>query len=166
MVCLGILWNSMQNYLDEVFDDISCYGEIIDYFTMNLGDDYEKFVRDIYSCDSIASWKVDKKIETMFKCTDSRKVTIVFINMEMSKQEYHIFKKRMVYVNLENMKINIREKYSQIVNPYFFDNVFHVSDDENEFNQDYDIVNRYKDEYLVKEEKSKIKKNIKKGNNK
>lgn len=143
MICLGILWNSMREHLSEVLTDISSYGEIEDAFSMDLGQNYEKFVRDIYSQDEIAEWKVDKKIETMFHCSDNRKITIVILNMKNSKMVYHEYKKRNVFANLENMKTEIRKKYSQLVECYFFDNIFHVTDDEREYIADMGVVNEY-----------------------
>lgn len=100
MVCLGILWNSMQEHLENVVEDVEKYGNVLDIFSLNLGDEYEKFVREIYSQDEIAAWKVDKKIETMFQCSEERKVTILLIDIETSKMEYHPLKKRYVFVNL------------------------------------------------------------------
>ena len=143
MVCLGILWNSTDKITIDVLKDISSYGEISDVFSMNLGDEYENFVRDIYKQDEIAEWKVDKKIETMFKCSDARKVTVVTINIETSEIAYHSLKKRNVFVNLENMKTEIRKKYSQLVDYYFFDNIFHVTDDNKEYISDLMVVKNY-----------------------
>ena len=143
MICLGILWNGMQEHLDDVMKDISLHGKVIKSFSMNLGYDYETFVRDIYSQDEIAEWKVDKKVETMFECSDIRSVTIVFIDIETAEIQYHPYKKRKVFVSLENMKTSIRTKYSQIVTHYFFDNVFHVTDNEVEYEADLKIVSEY-----------------------
>jgi len=136
MVCLGILWNGMQEFNEEALIDISNYGDIIEAFSIDLQDDYESFVRDIYAQDSIADWKINKKLETMFNCSDSRTITIVIVNVKTEKKEYHELKKRMVFTNLENMKVQIRGKYKELVNPYFFDNVFHCTDDEEEFKND------------------------------
>ena len=143
MVCLGILWNSMQEHLEDAVEDISSYGEILSLFSLDLGNNYENFVRDIYAQDDIAEWKVDRKVETMFECSDSREVTIVFINIETSEIKYHPLKKRNVFVNLENMKTEIRKKYSEIVKYYFFDNIFHVTDDEKEYEADLEVIKNY-----------------------
>lgn len=161
MVCLGILWNGMQEHLECAIEDIKQYGEILNCFTINLNDAYENFVRDIYAQDEIADWKVDKKIETMFQCSDNRKVSIVIIDIETSKMAYHDKKKRMVFVNLENMKTEIRKKYSQIITPYFFDNVFHVTDDEKEYKNDLLVVNSYCEKGFNLEKVEFNKKNIK-----
>ena len=143
MVCLGILWNSMQEHLEDAVEDIASYGEILSLFSLDLGNNYENFVRDIYAQDDIAEWKVNKKVETMFECSDSSKVTIVFINIETSEIKYHSLKKRNVFVNLENMKTEIRKKYSEIVECYFFDNIFHVTDDEKEYEVDLAVIKNY-----------------------
>lgn len=58
MLCLGILWNSVQEYKDMAIDDIQKYGSLIGTFDMSLEENYEAFVRDIYAQDEIASWKV------------------------------------------------------------------------------------------------------------
>ena len=161
MVCLGVLWNSVQDYVPDILVDISEHGKVISYFSLELGDNYERFVRDIYSCDEIADWKVDKKIETMYECTDVRRVTIVFINVETSEQTYHIYKKRMIYTNLENMKTEIREKYSRIIPNYFFDNTFHVTDDEKEFKDDLVIITNYINMLLNENNNKNIQKRVK-----
>ena len=143
MFCLGILWNSMFEFKDEVFEDISKYGEIKKTYFLDLGNDYEQFVRDIYSKDTIAEWKVNKKIETMFACTESRIVTVVILKLDPGEIEYHPLKKRNIFRNIEDMKINIREKYRNYENVYFFDNLFHATDDEKEFKDDLDVIKKY-----------------------
>ena len=75
MVCLGILWNGMQEFNEEALIDISNYGDIIEAFSIDLQDDYESFVRDIYAQDSIADWKVNKKLETMFNAANPNMCT-------------------------------------------------------------------------------------------
>lgn len=143
MLCLGILWNSVQEYKDMAIADIQKYGSLIGTFDMPLEENYEAFVRDIYAQDEIASWKVDKKIETMFNSSDVRTVTVVFIEVDLTDQFYHGGKKRMVYTNLENLKTGIRDKYGKMIKDYFFDNVFHMTDDERELRADLTVVSNY-----------------------
>lgn len=124
-------------------DDIQKYGSLIGTFDMSLEENYEAFVRDIYAQDEIASWKVDKKVETMFNSSDVRTVTVVFIEVDLTEQFYHGGKKRMVYTNLENLKTGIRYKYGKMIKDYFFDNVFHMTDDERELRADLTVVSNY-----------------------
>ncbi len=165
MLCLGILWNSVIDYKNDVLQDIEKYATIIKCISLDLKEDYEQFVRDIYNQDDIAKWKVDKKIETMFKSTNSRKVLALIMDIETNTSYYHKLKKRMVYTNLEQMKIDIREKYSKYIPYYFFDNVFHVTDDEKEFQLDYKVLQKYnigKYKIVDEDEKRNSKVKIKK----
>ncbi len=66
--------------------------------------------------------------------------------------EYHPLKKRYVFVNLESMKTDIRRKYSKLVAYYFFDNVFHVTDDEREYKADLGVINTYIGRGISKED--------------
>lgn len=143
MLCLGILWNSIQEYKDMAIEDIQKYGSLIGTFDMPLEENYEAFVRDIYAQDEIATWKVDKKVETMFNSSDVRTVTVVFIEVDLTDQFYHGGKKRMVYTNLEKLKTGIRDKYGKMIKDYFFDNVFHMTDDERELRADLTVVSNY-----------------------
>ena len=166
MVCIGIIWNTSFPFKDEILKDISNFdsAEIIEEFDLDLNDDYESFVRGMYELDSIAQWKVDKKVNTMFESSDLRKVGIVFLNVDSSKQEYHPLKKRMVYSNLENLKSSIRNKYKEKVNLYFFDNAFHMTDDEKEFKTTYSYLVDFIKSRENKEEKgyTRIRKELKK----
>lgn len=143
MLCLGILWNSVQEYKDMAIADIQKYGSLIGTFDMSLEENYEQFVRDIYAQDEIADWKVDKKVETMFNSSDIRTVTIFFIEVDLTDQFYHGGKKKLVYTNLENLKTGIRDKYGKMIKDYFFDNVFHMTDDERELRADLKVVSNY-----------------------
>ena len=143
MLCLGILWNSVQEYKDMAIEDIQKYGSLIGTFDMPLEENYEAFVRDIYAQDEIATWKVDKKVETMFNSSDVRTVTVVFIEVDLTDQFYHGGKNKMVYPNLENLKTGIRDKYGKMIKDYFFDNVFHMTDDELELKADLTVVSNY-----------------------
>ena len=43
-------------------------------------------------------------------------------------------------VNIERMKNSIRKKYSQMIQNYFFDNVFHMTDDETELANTLEVI--------------------------
>lgn len=146
MKSLGILWNSVGNLKDDVINDIRKNAVVLDTVDIDLGNRYEEFVRKIYSVDDIADWRVDKKVETMFLSSDLRRVTVVLLDISTSDTYFHPYKKRIVFTNMENLKTGIREKYSKLIPVYFFDNVFHMTDDENEFKSDYEIINSYLNE--------------------
>ncbi len=143
MKSLGIMWNLIGQFKEDVLSDIKQRAEILEVVDLNLSDRYEEFVRKIYSVDDIAEWKVDKKIETMFLSSKSRTVTIVIMDISTKETYFHPYKKRLVFTNLENLKTDIRERYSKLIPVYFFDNIFHLTDDEHEFNADFEIINNF-----------------------
>lgn len=151
MKCLGIIWNSIYEFKDEILEDLKKYVVVEHSFSLDLSDEYENFVRTLYSFDEIADWKVDKKIETMFANSDDRKIGVVLFNVNTDNVRYHEFKKRNVYSDLEDLKVLIRNKYSKKIPIYFFDNIFHATDDEKEFEQDYKLVNSYINSCLINE---------------
>lgn len=143
MLCLGIIWNSVQQFKDSIIEDIEKQGKVLGVYSLQLGDIYDDFVRDIYSKEVIDDWKIEKKISTMHKSSESRDVTLVFLEMDITKQYYHEGKKKMVFASLDRLKQSIRRKYSKLVKEYFFDNVFHLTDDEKEFRASLIILNDY-----------------------
>lgn len=143
MECLGILWNSMSDFKRDVLQDIEKQATIKEQIDLELDESYNNFVRDIYAQDDIAQWKVDKKIEAMGMCSSSRQVTILLLDINTTTTYYHELKKRTVYLEMENLKQDIRGKYSKLVPFYFFDNVFHMTDDEEEYKADLKVINKY-----------------------
>lgn len=161
MLCLGIIWNSAQQFKDFIIEDIERQGEILATYDLSLGENYCNFVRDIYLKDVIEDWKIEKKISTMKKSSDNRDVTLIFLEMDTTEQYYHEGKKKMVYASLDRLKKSIRTKYSKFVPEYFFDNVFHLTDDENEFKTSLIILDNYinNEDFIInpKNNKQKIK---------
>jgi len=66
--------------------------------------------------------------------------------------------------NLEKLKSSIRNKYKEKVNVYFFDNVFHMTDDEIEFKATYSYLIDFIKSKENKEQKDyiRIRKELKK----
>ena len=61
MKCVGIIWNCAFEYKDEILKIISEHCKINQSYCIDLGNNYEIFLRAIYSFETIAKWKVDKK---------------------------------------------------------------------------------------------------------
>ena len=169
MLCIGFLWNGIQKYKEECIEYIESKSELIFFKQIDLNNYYESFIRDIYKGDDIADWKVDKKIETMKLASESKSVTIVIMEIDDKEKEYHPFKKKYVSKNLEGLKREIREEYKTKVKHYFFDNVFHMSDNLEEFKHDYNIFLKYCNLLNTKLESEKLeaikvkKKELRKG---
>lgn len=131
MVYIGVLWNTVNDFKDEIVKDINEVEEILCYFDYNLNENYENFVRKMYESDGIAKWKVDSKLETMNLSTN-KNIRIVFIKINDTTLEFNSKKNKFVITHVENLKNGIRTKYSQLIPNYYFDNVFHMTDNEEE----------------------------------
>ena len=142
MKCVGIIWNCSFEFTDDILKLISQYAKITNRYHIDLKANYTNFVRAIYSTDSIATWKVDKKIEYMSKYS-STSVCIVYFEIDTSILRYHDKKKHFVYSNLQDMKDIIRETYKDKLPYYFFDIVFHCSETEEEYNSDIQILEQF-----------------------
>ncbi len=142
MIYIGVLWNTVNDFRDEIVKDINEVEEILCYFDYNLSENYEEFVRTMYESDGIAKWKVDSKITAMNLSTN-RNIRIVFIKINDTTLEFNSKKNKFVVAHVENLKNGIRRKYSQLISNYFFDNVFHMTDNEEELNSTLVVLQKW-----------------------
>ncbi len=139
---IGILWNTVSDYANEIFEDIDTIGNVLVAYEVDLENEYESFVRDIYERDGIAKWKIDQKINSMLT-TASHKIVIIVIEIPDMEIKFNALKKKDVIVQIENLKKLIREKYATLVNNYFFDIVFHMTDNEEELTAILEVLNTW-----------------------
>ena len=131
MVYIGIIWNTVNTFKNEIIEDINMFGTVLRYYEIELGENYDKFVRKIYEYDGIAEWKVDLKLKAM-NDSDNTNIVVIFIQIDDLKKEYNEKKKKEVIVSIENLKDYIRSKYCEKIPNYYFDNTFHMTDNEQE----------------------------------
>jgi hypothetical protein len=60
-----------------------------------------------------------------------------------SEKVYCERKHTYIYKNIEELKQYIRNKYKARINGYFFDNIYHMTDDEKEYIFTLNIINSY-----------------------
>ena len=142
MKCVGIIWNCAFEYKDEILKIISEHCRIEQSYCIDLGNNYEIFLRSIYSFETIAKWKIDKKIEYMKKYT-STSICIIHFDIDTSMMRYHEKKKCLVYSKLQDLKDLIRETYKNELPFYFFDIIFHCSETQEEYDADTQIISLF-----------------------
>lgn len=144
MKCIGVLWNSMNDYIDVAISDISEEANVLDVINLDLNDLFEEFVRDIYGYDTPETqWKIDYKIENSIGFYDSRMIHIVFMEIEVSDMEYIERKDEYVPKSINSLKKRIRNKYSKVVPHYAFDNVFHMTESDEEYKKTLTLLRSY-----------------------
>ena len=142
MLCLGVIWNHSIKFKDEILDDMREYVLIDTYFEMDLNEKFENFVYEIYYNEE--KFKIEKKYNSM-KDMEDKKICVVIFEFDENDIVYNEFKKKNVYKKLDAMKYFIRTKYSNFVDNYVFDNVFHCTDDEEEFLENLKTIFKYLD---------------------
>ena len=142
MLSLGIIWNPAFHYKDNIVNDMNNSVNIIDYFDISFYDLFQNFMYELY--DDQEKWKTEKKYNSMKQDNGSaNKLRIVIFEFDEKRVEYHIYKKKNVYSDLNDLKVYIRNKYGNMIDNYVFDNVFHCTDDIMEFKKSYGIVQKY-----------------------
>lgn len=120
-----ILWPPVIEHFDEIQKDIP-YNIISSKDYAYDNSTFEKVIRNIYSIDDIADWKVDKKIEFM----DRYPKNIRALWVEFPDPEYRKKKANNADISVvgEKLKKLLREKYKTRVSNYIYDIVCHSSD--------------------------------------
>lgn len=160
MLGIGIIWNTVYQYKDLIINDMTNKVTIVDTFDINLQEKLGDFVNAIYDSENMERWKIENKIAHMTQNCNTC-VTVVFFEFDCQNIEYHPFKKKNVYKELEDCKKYIREKYKQYVENYTFDIVFHATDNLDELTNCYNIIASYITENIKDKDKQKIKRIIK-----
>ena len=143
MRAIAILWNSMENNFDEALSDIKRFSEIQECFKINFDNNFDEFISDIYPYSGDQKWKLDYKINIMNNKYTKNEVMILFLEIPNSNKIYCERKKTFLYENIENLKEFIRSKYKVKVKNYSFDNVFHMTDDELEYEKTLQIIKKH-----------------------
>ena len=143
MRCIGIIWNSAFRYRKEMVEIISRYAMSISrQFEINLKSQYNEFVREIYMSEDMENWKIESKISHM-ENNLNKKVYIVFFEIDSKVQYYHAKKKKYVYINLQELKDLLRNLYKEKIDNYFFDIIFHCTENDKEFCKCKEIIEKY-----------------------
>ena len=163
MIYIGILWNTVNNFCIDILKDIAEFSEILFWNEVDLENQYNEFIKNIYELDGIDEWKVNLKLQSMNQ-TLNKKIVIVFLRIDDNTKIYNTKKNKMVAVNIENLKYTIRKKYSKKILNYFFDNVFHMTDNEEEILNTLEVLREwFPDIYTKYKQFSGEKKYIKEG---
>ena len=74
---------------------------------------------------------------------EDKKVRVVFFDIDTSETFYHDRKKCDVFANVENMKGEVRNTYKDQIEDYFFDIVFHLTDNHKELTYTASVLKDY-----------------------
>lgn len=141
---IAILWNSMNDNVEEAITDINEYANVYSYVNLDLGDNFSYFVQDIYGYMSDdEKWKLDYKLENTIHKYSSTTITIIFLTIPNEEKILDERKNKLLYKEANNLKKLMRTKYSKKVEHYAFDNVFHMTDDKDEYLSTLKLIRKY-----------------------
>lgn len=143
---VGILWNIGNKYAREMMLKIAIMQDVIQVRVYDLKNKYDSFVLDCYNGDGEAfqDGYIYEKIRNM-KSTDNTKA-IVFI-VKIDNPTYKINEENEISQCIEarRLKQQIRDEYSSKIDGYFFDNLIHMSDNEEEAKRVLNILTKYEE---------------------
>ncbi len=143
MKAIGILWNSMNKYTDMALNDINKFCKITDVISINFNELFSDFISKVYPYTGENLWKLKYKISHMDNIYESNEIKIVFLDIPSTEKIFVERKGIYIYKNVEELKNYIRNKYRNKVDNYAFDNVFHMTDDEKEYEETLKLVINY-----------------------
>lgn len=155
MKCIGILWNSMNNFREMAFEDIKQYAKIDEVLCIDFKEQYRSFIKSLYPFDGRHKGLDDYKADIMVDQYESNEICVLFLDVFDSEKEYYERKRVYLYKNVEKLKQLIRNKYKNLVVNYKFDNVFHMTDDEKEYLFTLKILSEYLKRHSIEYQKIK-----------
>lgn len=146
--CVGILWNSLdENMMKEAIGFIEEKAVIKECIPVDLKDKYSEFIGAIYEDNHEFEGIPYIKASTLIDKYDSN--TIVVLNMLVKVSNYMYFNKMkgFMFEEVAELKSFIRKYYKNKITNYAYDNIFHLTVDNDEFKYTDEVCKKYVKEY-------------------
>ena len=146
--CIGFIWNSLdKGQRNEIVEKIGKVGKIDSVINMDLGDKYRSFIEDIYVENHEAEGIPFMKYAILKDQFASNEITVVYTTIDVCLYEYTNKLKGFQFEILAELKRNIRNDYkNKIGDKYAFDNIFHLTMNDAEYELTDEIIKRYLEE--------------------
>lgn len=146
--CIGILWNSLnKEMMEEAIEIIKQYATITGIIYTDLEEKYREFINDIYFYNHEFEGIPVIKAGTLIDKYDSN--TIVILNMVIKVTNYFYQNKLKGYMFKEvaELKNLIRKYFKMKIVDYAYDNVFHLTVDDDEYEYTDEVCKKYIKQY-------------------
>ena len=141
----AILWPPAKDCFSEIKEHIKNNYEIMSERTIDLKNNFDSIVEEVYKIDNIEDWKLEKKIKSMKESTTSREVMILKIDLFSSKfRKKTNFPECEIAIDAERIKSEVRDNYRDKVNKYFYDIIIHMSDNYLHVDHIRNVFRKYK----------------------
>lgn len=146
---VGILWNMSSKYAREMMLKIAIMQDVVQVRVYDLKEKYEDFVLECYEGDEEAysGGYIYDKIKHM-SADNSRIVAFIFkIDNPTYRNDDNGNRQ---CVEARRIKQEIRDEYAPKIDEYFFDNLIHISDNEEEMRQNLRCIKQIQNIYNIK----------------
>mgnify|MGYP004536373933 FL=1 len=146
--CIGILWNSLdKKMMDEAIQFIQERSIITDCVAVDLQDQYKQFIKDIYLYNNEFEGIPVIKAGTLIDKYDSNTIIVLNLIMRVSNYIYFNGVKGFMYSEIAELKTFIRKFFKNKIKDYAYDNIFHLTVDDEEFEYTDEVCKKYIREY-------------------
>ncbi|MBQ6889039.1 MAG: hypothetical protein IJN54_16185 [Lachnospiraceae bacterium] len=140
MLCIGIIWNRAISHEKEITSLILQMGNILHEKKIDLDSRFDDFVSGIYF--DANPTHVQTKIQAL-KCDYSRTIKLMHLNIKTDYKYFSLKKEAFVYKNIEALKEKIRYEISLKIPNYYFDVIFHLTDNKYEYEKTLQFLENF-----------------------
>lgn len=142
--CIGILWNSLsKEQMDEAIKFIGERATITDSISVDLGDEYRQFIYDIYHYNHEFEGIPVIKACTLIDRYDSNTIVILNLLVRITNYMYYNKQKGFMFEEIAELKSFIRKYFKTRIRDYAYDNIFHLTVDDEEHEYTDTICKKY-----------------------
>ena len=142
--CIGIIWNSLSpDQVNEAIDILQGHARIIAVKTIDLQAKYRDFIFEIYKYNNEKIGIPVFKSSVLIDRYDSNSITIVLLRINVYTYIHYSQKKGYLFKEPALLKDIIRQYFIPRIKDYAFDNIFHLTMNEDEFEFTKRVCSKY-----------------------
>ena len=146
--CIGILWNSLsEEMINEAINFIGEKAKINECISVDLKDKYREFINEIYLYNNEFEGIPVIKAGTLIDRYDSNTIIILNLIVKISNYIYFNKLKGFMFEEIAELKTFIRKYFKYKIKDYAYDNIFHLTVDDEEYKYTDEICKKYIKDY-------------------
>ncbi|MBE6153208.1 MAG: glycosyltransferase [Firmicutes bacterium] len=146
--CVGILWNSLsKEMIEEAMKFIKERATINECVSVDLKDKYREFINEIYLYNNEFEGIPVIKSGTLIDRYDSNTIVILNLIVKVSNYLYFNKLKGFMFEEIAELKSFIRKYFKYKIRDYAYDNIFHLTVDDEEYEYTDEICKKYIKDY-------------------
>ena len=146
--CVGILWNSLnKEMMEEAISIIKEKAIITNCIEVDLEEQYRQFINEIYLYNNEFEGIPVIKAGTLIDKYDSNTIVILNLIMKVSNYIYFNKTKGFMFEEIAELKSFIRKFFKTKITDYAYDNIFHLTVDNEEYEYTDQVCKKFIKEY-------------------